>query len=343
MGEKRESAARRVTKGETQAHLWRGFALRVGGSAVVLLLLFRFLPLEELWAQVKNVSAAQWLFVLAGYMCAHIMSVTKWRLMVNLAGAELNWIQAARCYFAGLFGNLFLPSLVGGDVIRAGLGLKLASSRAGVVLGSFLDRLLDIAAMAIVAGTGALLVPGALNEKGRRIFWFVTTGLALAGAGTMAALWLLARRGVPFAMRRKLVKLRRAGRSMAGRPQYMLLALSLGLIAQMTFISMMAVLAAAYGLHLQYWLWMFAFPLAKMSALTPATLGGLGVREAALGALLKPSGVAFATGVAVGLMWETIVVAGGLLAGMIALAAGRNLAAGDESTVIERTGKSARG
>lgn len=313
-----------MTKTEPQAHPWRGFALRAGGSTVILLLLFRFLPLQQLWERMRQISAEQWLLVLSGYMCAHLMAVTKWRLMVNLAGAELNWMQAARCYFAGLFGNLFLPSLVGGDVIRAGLGLKLGRSRAGVLLGSFLDRLLDVTAMAIVAGAGALLVPGALNDKSRRIFWFVIALLALASAGTMAALWLLARRGVPFKIRRKLVKLRRAGRSMARRPQYVLLALSLGLTIQMTFITMMAVLASACGLHLAYRVWIFAFPLAKLSALTPATLGGIGVREAALGALLKPFGVAFTSGVAIGLMWETIVVAGGLLAGMITLAAGRS-------------------
>jgi uncharacterized membrane protein YbhN (UPF0104 family) len=312
-----------MTKTDPQAHPWRDFALRVGGSAIILLLLFRFLPLEQLWERIRRVSPQQWLLVLLGYMCAHIIAVTKWRLMVNLAGAELNWTQAARCYFAGLFSNLFLPSLVGGDVVRAGLGLKLAQSRAGVLLGSFLDRLLDVAVMAVVAGVGTLLVPGALNEKSRRIFWFVAAVLALALAGAMAALWLLARHGVPFRVRRKLVKVRRAGRSMARRPQYVLLAMSLGLTGQMTFITMMAVLASACGLHLEYRLWVFAFPLAKLSALTPATLGGIGVREAALGALLKPFGVAFATAVAIGLMWETIVVAGGLLAGLITLAAGR--------------------
>jgi len=312
-----------MTTAKVQQHPWRGFALRVGGSAMILLLLLRFLPLEQLWERMRQVSPGEWLQVLAGYMCAHMIAVTKWRLMVNLAGAELNWTQAARCYFAGLFGNLFLPSLVGGDVIRAGIGLKLAQSRAGVLLGSFLDRLLDVAVMAIVAGIGTLLVPGALNEKSRRIFWFVAAALAVALAGVTAALWLLARRGVSFKIRRKLVKVRVAGRSMAKRPQYVLMALSMGLTAQMTFITMMAVLAAACGLHLEYRLWVFAFPLAKLSALTPATLGGIGVREAALGALLKPFGVAFATAVAIGLMWETIVVAGGLLAGMITLAAGR--------------------
>jgi uncharacterized protein (TIRG00374 family) len=319
-----------MTKTETQAHPWRGFALRVGGSAIILLLLFRFLPLEQLWERMRQVSPGEWLLVLLGYMCAHMISVTKWRLMVNLAGAELNWTQAARCYFAGLFGNLFLPSLVGGDVIRAGIGLKLAQSRAGVLLGSFLDRLLDVAVMAVVAGAGMLLVPGALNEKSRKIFWFVLLLLALTGAGAMAALWLLARRGVPFKVRRKLVKLRQAGRSMGKQPRYVLLAVGLGLTSQVTFLTMMAVLAAACGLHLEYRLWVFAFPLAKLSALTPATLGGIGVREAALGALLRPFGVAFATAVAIGLMWETIVVAGGLLAGMISLTAGR------EQKILER-------
>jgi uncharacterized membrane protein YbhN (UPF0104 family) len=313
-----------MAKTEPQAHPWRGFALRAGGSAVILALLLRFLPLDQLWERMRQVSPGEWLLVLLGYMCAHMISVTKWRLMVNLAGAELNWLQAARCYFAGLFSNLFLPSLVGGDVVRAGLGLKLAQSRAGVLLGSFLDRLLDVAVMAVVAGVGTLLVPGALSEKSRRVFWFVAAVLALAVAGAMAALWLLARRGVPFKVRRQLVKLRRAWRSMAQQPKYVLLAVSLGLTSQLTFLTMMAVLAAACGLHLEYRLWVFAFPLAKLSALTPATLGGIGVREAALGALLRPFGVTFATGVAVGLMWETIVVAGGLLAGLIMLAAGRS-------------------
>ncbi len=302
---------------------WKGVLLRAGGSAVILVLLLRFLPLEQLWERMRQVSPVEWLMVLAGYLCAHMMAMTKWRLMVNLAGAELNWMQAARCYFAGLFSNLFLPSLVGGDVVRAGLGLKLAQSRAGVLLGSFLDRLLDVAVMGVVAVVGTLLVPGALNERSRRVFWFVAAVLALALAGATAAMWLLARRGVPSKIRRKLVKVRVAGRSMGKRPQYALLALSMGLTTQMTFLTMMAVLASACGLHLEYRLWVFAFPLAKLSALTPATLGGIGVREAALGALLKPFGVTFATGVAVGLMWETIVVAGGLLAGLAALQLGR--------------------
>jgi len=313
-----------MTKRNIGQHPWRSFALRIGGSAAILVLLFYFLPLEQLWGTMREISPLEWALVLAGYMAAHFLGVTKWRLMVNLAGADLRWTQGARCYFAGLFGNIFLPSLVGGDVIRAGLGLQMGRNRAGVLLGSFVDRMLDIAVMALVAGTGALLIPGALDERSRRIFWAVVMLLGVAGAATLGVLWLLARRGMPFKIRRKLVKVRQAGRSMARQPQYVLVAVSLGLVMQLTFIAMMAVLSQACGLVISFRLWLFAYPLAKLSALAPVTQGGIGVREAALAALLAPFGVAAARAVAIGLVWETIVIAGGSLGGLIALAVGRS-------------------
>lgn len=317
-------------KESKQKAAWKGFAVRAGGSALVLAILFTFLPLGRMWATIREVSWTEWLLVLGGYLCAHFLGVTKWRLMVNTAGAELNWRQGARAYFAGLFGNMFLPSLVGGDVIRAGLGLQMGKNRAGVLLGSFLDRLLDIVVMALVAGSGALLLPSALDERSRRVFWTVAVLVLLAGAGAAGGVWLLARRGVAIKVRRKMVKVRQAWRSMARQPQYVLLAVSIGVVMQVTFIAMMAVLARACGLEIGFTLWLFAYPLAKLSALTPATLGGVGVREAALGALLVPFAVPFATTVAVGLVWETIVYAGGLIGGALALIFGRKRPASGE-------------
>ncbi|PYU09947.1 MAG: TIGR00374 family protein, partial [Acidobacteria bacterium] len=52
--------------------------------------------------------------------------------------------------------------------------------------------------------------------------------------------------------------------------------------------------------------WLFAWPLAKLSALLPVTQGGIGVREVALAALAAPFGAAPVLTVAVGLVWEAI-------------------------------------
>ena len=112
--------------------------LHYGGSALVLFLLFRFLSGRKIWQTLETLPAHLWIFVLIGYLATHCIGVTKWRLMVSVAGSGMKWIQAARCYFAGLFGSLFLPSLIGGDLVRAGMAMRIGRSKAGVLLGAWL-------------------------------------------------------------------------------------------------------------------------------------------------------------------------------------------------------------
>jgi glycosyltransferase 2 family protein len=306
---------------------WRGAALRLGGSAAILALLFHFLPVGQLWAALRRLPLGLWLFVLGGYLGAHVIGVLKWRLMVNLAGAELSFAQAARCYFSGLFGTLFLPSIVGGDVIRLGLALRLARNRAGALLGSLFDRLLDVTALAGVAAFGAFLLPVVIDPHSRRVFWTVGAAVPVAIAVLMAVLWLIPSQRFSYKMRRRFVRLRQAGRSMSRRPQYVLLALSLGVMVQTSFVLLTSVIAAGCGLLLPLHAWLFAWPLAKLSSLLPITQGGIGVREVALAALLAPFGAPPVLTVAVGLVWEAIIIVGGLLAGLISLLLGRSVAA----------------
>lgn len=325
------------TPAHSRARAWLGLALRVGASALILALLFHFLRFERLWAAMRRVPPGLWLVVLGGYLSAHVIGVLKWRLMVNLAGAEMSLPQAARCYFGGLFGTLFLPSIVGGDVVRLALALRLARSRAAAVLGSVLDRMLDMAALAGVAGLGAILLPGALDPRSRKVFWMLAAAVVLAVAMAAAGVAMVPVGRFSRRMRRRFVRLRRAARTMSSRPQYVLLALALalGLIVQSSFVLLAAMVAAACGLHLAVRVWLFAWPLAKLSALLPVTQGGIGVREVALAALVAPFGAPPVLTVAVGLVWEAVVVTGGLLVGLTSFLLGRFSAAeGDALPVV---------
>ena len=58
-----------------------------------------------------------------------------------------------------------------------------------------------------------------------------------------------------------------------------------------------------------------AWPLAKITALLPVSLGGLGVREAALAVFLAPFAVTGTLAVAEALVWQSILFGFGLLAG----------------------------
>ena len=302
---------------------WRTMAVRAAVSLAILALLLAVLPRERVWTAMRHVPPALWLLVLAGYMAGHVIGVIKYRMMVNLAGAGLGYPQAAQCYFGGLFGTLFLPSIVGGDLVRASLGLRMARHRTGFLLGSLLDRLLDIAALALVAGAGMLMLPGELEPHSRKIFITFLVLASLAGAAAFAAAMLLPVRLVPYKFRRRLVRLRQAARSMRRGPLTVLFSLVGGVMVQSSFVLLTAVLAAACGLQVPLRVWFFAWPLAKISALTPLTQGGLGVREAALAALMAPFGAPVALTVAVGLVWQTVIISGALVSGLLALAAGR--------------------
>jgi len=298
---------------------WRGAAIRIGGSALILALLLWLLPTDKLWAAIRRMPPSVFALVVASFLATHVVGTIKWRVMVNLAGAGLNYAQAAQCYFAGLFGNVFLPSVVGGDLIRAGLALKMGRNRAGTLFGSLLDRMLDVAALGAVAGMGALLLPGALDEQSRRVFWALAALFAVGAVGGGLTLAFFPARRLPFKVRRKLAKLRHAIRSMARQPHRVALAFVLAMTMQLSFVLMNVELAEACGLDLPVPVWFFAWPIAKLSALLPVSQGGIGVREAALAALLLPFGAPPAVTVAAGLIWEVVIIVSGLMSGLASL------------------------
>jgi uncharacterized membrane protein YbhN (UPF0104 family) len=129
------------------------------------------------------------------------------------------------------------------------------------------------------------------------------------------AAFLPARR-FSYRMRRRFVRVRIAARSMVGRPAAVFTALILALSAQTVFIVLNMALAEACGLHLAFRIWLFAWPLAKLSAAIPLTQGGIGLREAALAALLLPFGAPAVLSVAAGIAWEAVVIGGGIVAGL---------------------------
>jgi hypothetical protein len=315
---KLRSPQRKLTRATLQA------ILHYGGSALILFLLFRILPVRQVWRTLGSLPAQLWLLALTGYLAAHCIGVAKYRLVVNLGGADLNLRQAARCYGAGLFGSLFLPSLIGGDVLRAALAMRMGKSKAAVLLGSVADRLLDFTGLTLLAFAGALVLPGALNHSTRRIFFWLGAAVILGIVLAAFAYALLALRRFSYRMRRRLVRLRRARRSMMRQPRKVLAALSLGMSVQLIFITLNIALAKACGLHLLFRAWLFAWPLAKLSAALPVTQGGLGVREAALAALLLPIGAPAVLTVAAGFAWDAIMISGALVAGIFSLLLGRS-------------------
>ncbi len=292
---------------------WIKAAISVG----LLALLFVLLP----WSQVRDalyrLPPRVWAGVLVGFVLGHATGVFKWRLFVNAAKAGLGVADATMAYCAGLFANLCLPSIVGGDVLRIAIVTRVTRRPAAALWGGVMDRITDMLALAILVTAGGLLAQGTLEG------WLgqaLTVALAV-GIGLLVL-------ALPLALRRPLAswprKLRRpVGRGLVGlrqlwrRPRAAALGLLLSLSIQGSFVLLNAWLGRSIGIDVGLAVWFLVWPLAKIASLMPISLGGLAVREASLAALLLPFGVPVAVSVVCSLLWQTVLIAGGLLGGLV--------------------------
>jgi len=305
-----------------QSSRWFIPSLRWILSLAVFAILLHFFPFATLRAAIVKIPPARFGIILFLYLCAHAIGVFKWRMVVNAAGAQLDLRTSAQCYFGGLFGTLFLPSIVGGDLVRLAVGLRKSPRPAAVLAGNVADRFLDVTAQAGLVIVGVALLPGSLPSawRERGIHYLTLLCIAATVAGVIAVVIYRAAIGrSSWKLRRRVVKLRHALRAVKSRPVVLAAGWITGTLIQFSFLVLTALLAISCGLTLPLRVWLFAWPLAKLAAVLPLTQGGMGVREAALVALLAPFDAPGTLVLAAGLVWEGIIISGGVISGGIDL------------------------
>jgi len=300
------------------ARAWAITIFRWLAAFAVFALLLHFLPLDPLRAALARIPALRFVIILVLYLGVHTVGIFKWQMVVNAAGARLDFTTSAQCYLGGLFGTLFLPSIIGGDVVRLTVGLRRSPHPAAVLAGNIADRFLDVTSQGGLVLLGLILLPGSVSSEvapSVRKALLILTVVVIAILGISALLYRPLLRGRSVRFRRKLARWRHALHSVHGRPQVLGFGWLLATFIQFSFVVLNALLAISCGLILPLRVWLFAWPLAKIAALLPLTQGGIGVREAALVALLVPFGAPATLTLASGLIFEGVIIAGGLLAG----------------------------
>ncbi len=311
---------------ESRFRGWSVAGLRWVGALAVLGILIHFLPWDLLSGAIRRVPVSRFLAILVGYLLAHGVGIAKWRMVVNAAGANLDLPTSMQCYTGGLFATLFLPSIIGGDVVRLAVGLRQSPNPAAVLAGNVVDRFLDMMAQAGLVLLGIVLqpssVPASLTPEARKGSLILAVVLSCVVVLSLLRRPLLSGRSVSF--RRRLARLRRALRMGSRKPYILLFGWMMGTAIQSTFLMLTVGVAISCGLYLPLRVWFFAWPLAKLAALLPLTQGGIGVREAALVGLLSPFGAPASLVLAAGLVWEGVAIVGALIAGLTAFTLRRN-------------------
>ncbi|MBI5415983.1 MAG: flippase-like domain-containing protein [Candidatus Omnitrophica bacterium] len=260
--------------------------------------------------------------VYAGILFLAINGILLWRWGIFIKALEITspLRDVVRYYLVGLFGNLFLPSAIGGDFIKI-YGLCRDNSRKTRVIASvLLDRLSGFAAIVLVAvaafifghrllGDGALAIPIA--------------GVAAVSAGCAFVLFNERMYSSGCRIFARLPKIRKALMDlhydvalMKGRRREGLQAIGVSCLSQIVYALCWYFIARSLSQETSLVYFLIFVPLTCIAASFPS-IGGLGVREIGAVYLFGKVGMASGVAVSISLINFLFMVAVGLMGGVI--------------------------
>lgn len=235
-----------------------------------------------------------------------VLSAFRWqRVLATLdVGAPLP--RLTRHYLASLFVGNFLPSTVGGDVLRVTrLGAETGDSAAPFA-SVVLERLSGWIVLPALTFTGLAINP-TLRHLDR------ATALALSiGVATLVALGAVlvaaahprvgARLSGAEGWRRFTGAIHLGVDRFRRRPVLALEVIGAGVVYQLSVLVYVFLASQALGLHVGFTAILAFFPAVAIVQTLPVTIGGLGVREGALFLFLHPLGVTSDQAISLGVL-----------------------------------------
>ncbi|MCS7168319.1 MAG: lysylphosphatidylglycerol synthase transmembrane domain-containing protein [Gemmatales bacterium] len=273
---------------------WR-WCLRLGVTVVLLGLLLRGGRTNEVVQRLVGVAWVPLILACGLYAVAQVLSSYRWQWLAQSLGLRVNVGRLVQLYFVGMFFNLFLPTSMGGDVVRSWLLTRLqVGTTFGRAFASVISERLNGLVALLLLGCGAsLMVADVLPAWQIGLIW----GLGLGGIAGLGLLPVLGRRWAWFRGWAQALSLTTERRTIWWR------ALALSFVVQA--LSVLQVMCVAWALNLpSSWQYLVvAVPITTVVSLVPVSVAGLGLRETSLVLLLAPAGWTTAQSMALGLGW----------------------------------------
>jgi uncharacterized protein (TIRG00374 family) len=256
---------------------------------------------SRLWQSLREASWS-WLAAALGlYLAMLVVSSWRWGVLLRAQDVGIRKRRLLSSFLVATFFNNFLPSNIGGDVIRIRDTATPANSRTLAATVVLIDRGLGLIALVLTAALGATMARSVLHEPvGPVEPWLLWTGVALGAVGSAVAVaWptLLTRLASPLrALHAEWVdeRLRRIAHTLERfrrRPMALVTSSVGALVVQLLLVAFYG--AIAHGLHIPIALSHLAVlvPVSFVVQMIPISMNGFGVREATFVSYFKVLGL----------------------------------------------------
>ena len=189
----------------------------------------------------------------------------RWHVLMYSAGTGITLHQSMRLTFAMLFASNFLPTTIGGDVIRLAGAIRLGFDQAISVASLIVDRLIGMTGMAMAL---IFTIPG--------FFQFSKDSSILH---QMAIPWISS---LANKITRFLQELTQAGKVWLRKPRSLFSALAFTWVHMLCTFATVWLLLSGMGEDISFWMVMGLWSATYFVTLLPISINGLGVQELAM-------------------------------------------------------------
>jgi glycosyltransferase 2 family protein len=263
--------------------------LKLSVSIILLVVLFRQIDVARLWETVRRASVF-WLVVALGIYAVNLLvSTWRWHLLLHAQQVAIRRRSLLGSFLVATFFNNFLPSNIGGDVIRISDTAGPARSKTRATAVVLTDRALGLMALVLVAATGAS-VAAAVHPAALPIWpaylWAGFLAFVVAASPAVFAPDGFGRLLRPLTVihpewvGNRIDKLTDVLSRFRARPGALASCFAWAIFVQATVV--VFYFAVSYALHLNLSLSDLAVivPLSFIAQLLPVSVNGFGVREA---------------------------------------------------------------
>jgi uncharacterized membrane protein YbhN (UPF0104 family) len=226
-------------------------------AVILLVVLLRDGGWGEIVAAFRQIKTANLLWVALLFLISRLATVGRWHVLLRSGGVNIPLKDSTSLTFTGLFASNFLPTTIGGDVVRLAGAMQMGFDRAVCLASIAADRLVGMAGMTMVAPVGLFhswnlleTLPASLST----LAWFNKPLAFLKRTFSVFSLWLR-------------------------KPGALLGSLAFTWIHMLCLFGSIYIFADDLGIHTSFWMIAGLWSLTYFITLIPISVNGYGLQE----------------------------------------------------------------
>jgi uncharacterized membrane protein YbhN (UPF0104 family) len=301
--------------------------LKLVVSAALLWFVLRGTDLSRLWERVRSMQLVWLVLALGTYTLMMLIGVWRWHGLLRAQHVIVGRRRLIESMWVSMFFNNFLPSNIGGDVIRIADTAPAAGSKTLATTVVLVDRGLGLIALLVVAALGsAAALAGGIAVPGARWLWAVSGAVVLVTFPALIAPGIVSRLLIPLRalkhpwLDERALRFEAAFARFRERPSALVSAFLGALFVQAGIVVFYAFTARGLAIQLPVLLAAVLVPVSLVVQMAPISIGGFGVREAVFTYFFTRVGLSADAAVALSFVGTGLIVFQSLAGGLLFLA-----------------------